>query len=199
MNRTETLEQQNALLSRQKTEILSMSQEIQQLTADKLAFFTNITHEFRTPLTLIIGPIQHLLRQGTDPETGKQLEIAHRNADYLLTLVNQLLDFRKVESGHIAIHPHDCFLRPFFQDMEMQFKAYAADKGLSLQTYLHLPASAVCLDEDALRKILINLMSNAIKFTPQKGVIKLFAATISEASAHSSMEHMHCLFQYAFL
>ena len=67
----------------------------------------------------------------------------------------------------------------------MQFKAYAADKGLSLQTYLHLPASAVCLDEDALRKILINLMSNAIKFTPQKGVIKLFAATISEASAHS--------------
>ena len=185
MNRTETLEQQNALLSRQKTEILSMSQEIQQLTADKLAFFTNITHEFRTPLTLIIGPIQHLLRQGTDPETGKQLEIAHRNADYLLTLVNQLLDFRKVESGHIAIHPHDCFLRPFFQDMEMQFKAYAADKGLSLQTYLHLPASAVCLDEDALRKILINLMSNAIKFTPQKGVIKLFAATISEASAHS--------------
>lgn len=95
--RTQTLEKQNELLNQQKAEILSMSKRIQNLTAEKLAFFTNITHEFRTPLTLIIGPVRHLLETNTNIEINKQLQIVNRNSHYLLSLVNQLLDFRKVE------------------------------------------------------------------------------------------------------
>lgn len=180
--RTQTLEKQNELLSRQKAEILDMSKRIQNLTAEKLAFFTNITHEFRTPLTLIIGPVRHLLETNTDIETNKQLQIVDRNSHYLLSLVNQLLDFRKVESGNMKITLHEGYLLPLFQNLKLLFSAYAAEKGLRIQYYFHLPECTVSFDKDALHKILFNLVSNAIKFTPKGGCIKLFTKTLTSTS-----------------
>lgn len=76
-----------------------MSKKVQELTVDKLAFFTNITHEFRTPLTLIVGPIERALKLSYNPQVIEQLHFVERNSKYLLSLVNQLMDFRKVESG----------------------------------------------------------------------------------------------------
>lgn len=180
--RSDALEQQNKMLNQQKAELLYKSRKIQELTADKLAFFTNITHEFRTPLTLIIGPVRHLLETNTDIETNKQLQIVDRNSHYLLSLVNQLLDFRKVESGNMKITLHEGYLLPLFQNLKLLFSAYAAEKGLRIQYYFHLPECTVSFDEDALHKILFNLVSNAIKFTPKGGCIKLFTKTLTSTS-----------------
>lgn len=103
-DQTEELSHQNKLLKEsnekitaQKNQILEMSRKVEELTIDKLAFFTNITHEFRTPLTLIIGPIERALKLSYNPQVIEQLQLVDRNSKYLLSLINQLMDFRK---GH---------------------------------------------------------------------------------------------------
>ena len=81
-----------------------MSKKVQELTVDKLAFFTNITHEFRTPLTLIVGPIERALKLSYNPQVIEQLHFVERKLkNTLLSLVNQLMDFRKVESGKMEL------------------------------------------------------------------------------------------------
>ena len=179
--RTSELEEQNAILNRQKTEIIAMSERIQELTADKLSFFTNITHEFRTPLTLIIGPIGRLLRSNIASEFRQQLQIINRNAQYLLSLVNQLLDFRKVESDCMNISPAPGMLLPFFRNIELLFNTYSSNKKPHIRYYYHLSEQIAIFDADALHKILLNLVSNAIKFTPHKGSIKLYASVWKRA------------------
>lgn len=182
--RSDALEQQNKMLNRQKAEILYKSRKIQELTADKLAFFTNITHEFRTPLTLIIGPVQHLMASCNPPEKDKQLRLIERNARYLLSLVNQLLDFRKVESGNMGITLREGCLLPFFRNMEFLSRAYATEKGVDMQCHFHLPEHEMAFDGEALHKIVSNLISNAVKFTPEGGLIKLYAAVLPSVPAN---------------
>lgn len=97
------LKQQNEKITKQKGQLIQMSKKVQELTVDKLAFFTNITHEFRTPLTLIVGPIERALKLSYNPQVIEQLHFVERNSKYLLSLVNQLMDFRKVESGKMEI------------------------------------------------------------------------------------------------
>lgn len=95
--------QQNEKITRQKAQLIRMSRKVQELTLDKISFFTNITHEFRTPITLIIGPIERALKLSYNPQVIEQLNFVERNSKYLLSLVNQLMDFRKVESGKLEI------------------------------------------------------------------------------------------------
>ena len=86
------LKQQNEKITRQKAQLTKMTRKIQELTLDKIAFFTNITHEFRTPITLIIGPIERALKLSYNPQVIEQLHFVERNSKYLLSLVNQLMD-----------------------------------------------------------------------------------------------------------
>lgn len=85
--------QQNEKITRQKAQLIRMSRKVQELTLDKISFFTNITHEFRTPITLIIGPIERALKLSYNPQVIEQLNFVERNSKYLLSLVNQLMDF----------------------------------------------------------------------------------------------------------
>lgn len=94
-----------------------MSRRVEELTVDKLTFFTNITHEFRTPLTLIVGPIERALKLSYNPQVIEQLKLVERNSKYLLSLINQLLDFRKVEEGHLKIISHHGNLKRFLEEM----------------------------------------------------------------------------------
>ena len=89
------LTQQNEKITRQKAQLVRMSRKVQELTLDKISFFTNITHEFRTPITLIIGPIERALKLSYNPQVIEQLNFVERNSKYLLSLVNQLMDIRK--------------------------------------------------------------------------------------------------------
>jgi signal transduction histidine kinase/ligand-binding sensor domain-containing protein/DNA-binding response OmpR family regulator len=188
-HQAEELVQQNALLTeqnekitRQKGQLVKMAGRVQALSLDKLAFFTNITHEFRTPLTLIAGPIDRALKLCTQPEVEHQLQLVQRNAHYLLSLVNQLMDFRKLEEGKTRIAPNPCCLPRLLQEVLAPFEAYAADRNITLRTLIRLPQRDIQLDMDAIQKVIINLTGNALKFTPAGGCITVYAAALPGAT-----------------
>jgi signal transduction histidine kinase/ligand-binding sensor domain-containing protein/DNA-binding response OmpR family regulator len=171
---------QNEKITRQKSQLVEMASRVQALSLDKMAFFTNITHEFRTPLTLIAGPIDHALKLCTQPEVERQLQLVQRNAHYLLSLVNQLMDFRKLEEGKTRIAPTPCRLPRLLQLVLAPFEAYAADRNIRLRTLIHLPERPIELDVDALQKVIINLTANALKFTPSGGSITVYAGVVPD-------------------
>ncbi|MFC4873166.1 two-component regulator propeller domain-containing protein [Negadavirga shengliensis] len=138
----------------------------------KLNFFTNISHEFRTPLTLIITPIEQLLKESKIPEDSRyMLQIIKRNTNKLLKLVNQLLDFRKQESGmnQPKIAPQD--LVKFLQEVLLTFGLYAQEKNISLKFERNIDGMHVYVDLDMIEKVIVNLLSNAFKYTPENGEI----------------------------
>lgn len=188
-NQTQELSEQNKLLkdqnekiTAQKNQILEMSRKVEELTVDKLAFFTNITHEFRTPLTLIVGPIERALKLSYNPQVIEQLHLVERNSKYLLSLVNQLMDFRKVEEGRIKIATNYGNLKEFMLEIVPPFADYAKNRGINLQLYLRLPDPFLMFDEDVMRKIMTNLISNALKFTPKGGNVGIYVGVIGQAT-----------------
>lgn len=172
----EELKLRNEQISEQKMQLSQMAHKVQKMTVDRISFFTNITHEFRTPITLIIGPIERALKLSTNPKVIEQLNFVERNSKYLLSLVNQLMDFRKLESGKMDIVINSGNFRKFIDELIPPFKAYAEERGIEIKTVCHLTAPVFKYDEDAIRKVLINLLGNAIKFTPDNGCITLYIA-----------------------
>lgn len=133
----------------------------------KTAFFSNISHEFRTPLTLMLGPLEELLRQNENLE-GKQIEnaeAAHRNAIRLLRLVNTLLDFSKIESGRTEAFFRPVDLRVFTEDIISNFRSIIEKAGLTFQTHINTITDTVYIDRSMWEKIVLNLLSNAFKYT----------------------------------
>lgn len=177
-SQNELLKEQNEKITDQKNKILEMSHRVEELTVDKLAFFTNITHEFRTPLTLIVGPIERALKLSYNPQVIEQLHLVERNSKYLLSLINQLLDFRKVEEGHLKIICHHGNLERFLNDLLPAFEAYAQNKGIRFNVLVRMKDPYMMFDEDILRKVLTNLISNALKFTPRGGAVTVYAAIL---------------------
>jgi len=162
----------------QQTRIADMNRKVQEMTMDRITFFTSITHEFRTPITLIIGPIQRALKLSRNPEVIEQLHYVERNSKYLLSLVNQLMDFRKVESGKLEIvRSRGNFLR-YADEILTPFDLLAAERGITIRRVYHMPTPEISYDDDALRKVLTNLLGNAVKFTPDGGVITVYVALL---------------------
>lgn len=181
------LKQQNEKITRQKAQLTKMTRKIQELTLDKIAFFTNITHEFRTPITLIIGPIERALKLSYNPQVIEQLHFVERNSKYLLSLVNQLMDFRKVESGKLEIvKSRNNFLK-FANELIIPFEVFAKERDITVKRYFRMPSPEISYDEEAMHKVLTNLLSNAIKFTPNGGSVSLFIALLPPADNRKSM------------
>lgn len=176
--RTRELKEQNAKIIRQKEQLVEMSNKVQELTVDKLAFFTNITHEFRTPLTLIIGPIERALKLSYNPQVIEQLHFVERNSKYLLSLINQLMDFRKIESGKMEIVPNPNNFNKFLNEFLIPFKAYTDEHQIILRCLVNIPQRPILYDESAIQKVLTNLLGNAMKFTPKGGRITFYATTL---------------------
>lgn len=173
------LSEQNQKITMQKERILEMSKKIQKLSVDKIQIFTNISHEFRTPITLIMGPIQRLLRQITNSEQVEQLQIIDRNSKNLLQLVNQLMDFRKVETGNLELHLVTGNLATFVDELIHPFVAFASERNIKVESFIHLRNKLVQFDTDAMNKILTNLLSNAVKFSNDGGHVRVFVASIN--------------------
>ena len=169
------LKQQNEKMTKQKGQLIQMSKKVQELTVDKLAFFTNITHEFRTPLTLIVGPIERALKLSYNPQVIEQLHFVERNSKYLLSLVNQLMDFRKVESGKMEIVRNPGNFAKLLNELLVPFDAYASERGITIERRFRLPSCEIMYDEDAMHKVIVNLIGNALKFTPKGGQITIYA------------------------
>lgn len=172
------LKESNEKITSQRNKILEMSRKVEELTVDKLAFFTNITHEFRTPLTLIVGPIERALKLSYNPQVIEQLRLVDRNSKYLLSLINQLMDFRKVEEGRMKIIPNYGNLRRFLEEFTPSFADYSQARGIDFRCYVRLQNPFMMYAEDALRKLLTNLISNAMKFTPKGGHVSVYVAVL---------------------
>lgn len=158
------------------------SQRTHELDMMKIRFFTNISHEFRTPLTLILTPLERMLRQGHAGEQSAQLQLIHRNARRLLHLVNQLLDFRKMEVQEISLHPvRDDIIR-FINEIVQSFTDIAEKKNIALRMETTVHSLDASFDKDKLERILFNLLSNAFKFTPENGQVRVIL-DIREPSA----------------
>ncbi len=168
------LTQQNEKITRQKGQLVQMSRKVQDATVDKLSFFTNITHEFRTPITLIIGPIERALKLSYNPQVIEQLQLVERNSKYLLSLINQLMDFRKVESGKMDIVKTSGNFLKFIESVVTPFDVFAGERGITIRRCYRLHPPYLLYDEEAMRKVVINLLSNAIKFTPNGGRVTIY-------------------------
>ncbi|MFN8257248.1 MAG: two-component regulator propeller domain-containing protein [Bacteroidales bacterium] len=150
------------------------NEQIEHINQAKLEFFTNVSHEFRTPLTLIIGPIDSLLESGNLSNQVKSvLILMHRNANRLLRLVNQLLDLRKVEEGNLKLQAREINLNEFINEIVQSFEDLARRKGISFEFDNNFPELKIWADVDKLDKIFFNLLSNAFKFTPDNGFIRI--------------------------
>lgn len=172
------LTQQNEKITRQKAQLIRMSRKVQELTLDKISFFTNITHEFRTPITLIIGPIERALKLSYNPQVIEQLNFVERNSKYLLSLVNQLMDFRKVESGKLELVKSRGNFLKFIDSLITPFEVFAKERNIVLKRYYRMETPEILYDEEAMRKVVTNLMSNAIKFTPNGGSVSIYMAAL---------------------
>lgn len=140
----------------------------------KLELFTNISHDFRTPLTLILGPLERLLKvEEIDGFIKKQHEIMYRNASTLMELINQLLDFRKNESGKLFLLASKGNIVPFINHIKLAFSGLATSKNIDFSLISTNEDIEVWFDQTKLKKIIFNLLSNAFKFTPQGGKISI--------------------------
>jgi signal transduction histidine kinase/ligand-binding sensor domain-containing protein/DNA-binding NarL/FixJ family response regulator len=178
--RNEMLVLQNEKITRQKSQLIKMSGKVQELTTDKLAFFTNITHEFRTPVTLIIGPIERALKLSYNPQVIEQLNFVERNSKYLLSLVNQLMDFRKIESGKLEINRTKSDFLRFIDLIITPFAVFAGERNITIRKFYRLDPPEIRFDQDAMQKVITNLLSNAIKFMPDGGTAGVYIAALTD-------------------
>mgnify|MGYP001025201939 FL=1 len=172
------VEERTQELAVQNKQLEVMAQHVKEVTEEKIAFFTNITHEFRTPVTLIHGPIEHALKEVQDEDVRAQLQIAERNSSYLLSLVNELMDFRKLDMDKVVLDRRPCHLVKFLTELLLPFQVFARERGIDIRLYCHMATPCVLLDTAYMRKALVNLVANAVKFTPDNGHICVYAASL---------------------
>lgn len=148
----------------------------------KLQFFINISHEIRTPLSLIISPLLKLMENDGDPQRQRIYRTVHRNAERILQLINQLMDMRKIEKGQIMLGFREIDLVRFLEEICMTMEPLGADKRITLSfDHEGLPQLPLWVSPDYFDKILINLLSNAFKFTPEGGSIRVSLAEVPTA------------------
>jgi two-component system, sensor histidine kinase ChiS len=137
----------------------------------KSHFFANISHEFRTPLTLILGQIESVMTSGIDMKEKGKLQVANRNAKRLLTLINELLDLSKLEAGSMELAASRQNMVSFLKSLFFSFESLAAGKNIELVFESEADHIPVSFDPDKMEKVIYNLVFNALKFTPANGRI----------------------------
>lgn len=146
----------------------------------KIRFFTNVSHELRTPLTLIKGPIEELRSSERLTDTGREyLSLIDRNANKMLQLVNQILDFRKVQNGKMKMRVSYVSLSSMIETFRAEYRVMADERAITFRTELPGGEAMIWCDAAKMRIILGNLIGNAFKYTPTGGVIRV-AASIDE-------------------
>ncbi len=161
-------------ISSQKNELEKLVKQVKEATDAKFDFFTNISHELRTPLTLIIGPLEDTLTSSKLHFSLKNnLELVQRNSFRLLKIINQLMDFRKIEEGKMEINASTQVLGDFVFEISNEFKDLARKKHISLNINDKTTGLIIDFDQSMIDKVLFNLLSNAFKFTEENGTINI--------------------------
>ena len=147
----------------------------------KIEFFTNVSHELRTPLTLILGPLERLINNyQSDNRIRHQMMVMQRNGQRLLHLVNHLLDFRKIESGKMQLCIQEADIVAFIKEIILSFQELALQKQICFKVESEAVSIVTFFDKSKLEIMIFNLLSNAFKFTPEKGEITLQIELIIE-------------------
>ncbi len=170
------LEVQNAKIAQQRDELIVLNEKVNLVNQLRLRFFTNISHEFRTPLTLILDPLEQLIKTlKADRETMGTLKMINRNAQRLLHLINQLIYFRRVENGKIKLRICKGDLENFIRQVYDSFRDLAVHQQIEYLFKVSGNHVGTWFDAEKLENILYNLLSNAFKYTPEGGKISLGA------------------------
>lgn len=161
----------------------------EEITEAKLQFFTNISHEIRTPMTLIIDPLQKLLKSCADPQLSHTYTIIYRNASRILSLINQIMDVRKLDKGQMRLHARETDLVGFINDVMLPFGLYAKENNIILIFNHEKEKMTGWIDLENFDKVLMNLLSNAFKYTPPGGTIQVALQECHDGPVHTPLEH----------
>lgn len=165
------------------------AQQMHELDMMKIKFFTNVSHEFRTPLTLMLTPLENLLRNiQADHTVHKQLSLVHRNANRLLNLVTQILDFKKLEVEQTEFRPEKGDIVHFITEIAHTFSDLSAHKHIRYHFESDLTSYYADFDQDKLSKIMYNLLSNAFKFTLENGQVTVRLRMIGNPQGVDQLE-----------
>ncbi|MDL2323058.1 response regulator [Bacteroidales bacterium OttesenSCG-928-A17] len=163
------------------------AKKLHEIEEMKMRFFTNISHEIRTPLTLILGPLAQVMEKNNlDDDSKDKLNLIKRNADQLLKLINQLLDFRKLEAGKLKVHYEKSDLIFYLKSIVDSFNSMAQEKGIKLNYFSEKALFYIWYDTDKIQKIMNNLLSNALKYTNPGGKVTVTFESGDNASWESS-------------
>ena len=157
---------------------MAQADRLREIDAFKTRFYTNITHEFRTPLTIILGMVGQA-EENPEKHFGKAMEMIRRNGNRLLELVNQVLELSKLESGHLEIRLRRGDGILFLKCLTESYTSFAATRGVDLSFSSGLDALEMDFDEEKVQQVLSNLLSNAIRFTPPGGQIAVRIESLS--------------------
>jgi signal transduction histidine kinase/ligand-binding sensor domain-containing protein/DNA-binding response OmpR family regulator len=164
---------QRSLRKRVKTEREKRRRE-KQLIQEKLSFFTEVSHEFRTPLTLMIGPLEEMLaREQHESPTSRKLKMVNKNAHKLLLLINRLLDYRKVEMGNVILRLHETNIVAFTEEIFVNFRELAHRKNINFEFYTEETSITTWIDKEKMEMVVNNVVSNSFKYIGHGDTISL--------------------------
>lgn len=149
------------------------TQRMHELDMMKIRFFTNVSHEFRTPLSLILTPLDKFIRNASDISQKTQFLLMQRNAKRVLNMVNQLLDFRKLEVQELKLHRNKGDIIRFIRELSYSFTDIAENKKIQFSFSTGCEALHTAFDHDKIERVIFNLLSNAFKFTPEDGKVSV--------------------------
>ena len=207
------LEQQRDQLQAQRDQLIVLSRQLEEATHAKLAFFTSVSHDFRTPLTLIADPINQLLEEKHLGERERNmLEIVRKNVAVLLRLITQILDFQKYEHGKLALRLSEFNALECIKDWTEAFHTLAFRKHIQFEVKAEgdVTQYVMVADAEKIERITYNLLSNAFKFTLEKGEIKVVLSRIEQnnqacicmevrdTGIGMSEEHIHHVFEHFY-
>lgn len=163
----------NRKMRQANRKLISLNAEMKEVTAQKLQFFTNVSHEVRTPLTLILAPLDRLIVSLRESPYASDLRLIQKNANRLLRVINQILDFRKVEGKQEKLAVREIDLVPFVGEIKSYFDSMASVRTISYTFTSSIKQCTLWIDPDLLEKVFVNLLSNAFKFTPEGGSVRI--------------------------
>lgn len=162
-----------------------MHQQEREINEARIQFFMNISHEVRTPMTLILAPLERLISNDKDPERQRSYSLIKQNSNRILRLINQMMDVRKIEQGKFQLDYQQVELVSLLQNIFDVFTANAQNRKIKYEFLHDMPQLITFVDADNMDKIVMNLLSNAFKFTPDKGKITLSLSTPTEGKGDS--------------
>ena len=163
----------NRKMRQANRKLISLNAEMKEVTAQKLQFFTNVSHEVRTPLSLILAPLDRLIVLLRESPYASDLRLIQKNANRLLRVINQILDFRKVEGKQEKLAVREIDLVPFVGEIKSYFDSMASVRAISYTFTSSIKQCTLWIDPDLLERVFFNLLSNAFKFTPEGGSVRI--------------------------